>query len=314
MLGPNGLRVLGCGTSPPPDCGCARTIELDLSGLVASTDTINLNADASRTATLPTMEDVSSLLLTFTPGTCYLLSLANAVSDGPATVDDASTFDLYLLVWWADGFMYIAVLEIQSGATWDRLVILFYGSEELYTLEDCCRFFETADRQNLFINNLDGGVNDSMTLTFPDALVTAGLFPTNDVEFVIGSDNSGTAMVQIRCCPPCFYSGTSQPSASITVTGPCSGSYPDPVPYQSGFDGSDGLPCIMTWGPPGSTVLKVFWDKEAETYGAVILAGATELFSADDIDLEFVDCVLTGTFEMTGEAGCSGSTAMVVLG
>lgn len=310
-----GMNCRCCGSSPPPDCGCARTIELDLSGLVASTDTINLNADASRTATLPTMEDVSSLLLTFTPGTCYLLSLANAVSDGPATVDDSSTFDLYLLVWWADGFMYVAVLEIQGGATWDRLVILFYAFEELYSLEDCCRFSETADRQNLFSNTVGefGIVNDSMTLTFPDALVTAGLFPTNDVEFVIGSEGAGEALVRIRCCPPCFYSGTSQPSASITVTGgPCSGSYPDPVAYEAGGDGSDGQPCTMTWGHP--TVLKVFWDKVAETYGAVIMSGATELFSADDIDLEFVDCVLTGTFEMTGEAGCSGSTAMVVLG
>jgi hypothetical protein len=84
------------------------------------------------------------------------------------------------------------------------------------------------------------------------------------------------------------------------------------VAYEAGGDGSDGQPCTMTWGHP--TVLKVFWDKVAETYGAVIMSGATELFSADDIDLEFVDCVLTGTFEMTGEAGCVGSTATVVLG
>jgi hypothetical protein len=186
----------GCG-SAPLDCGCARSLTITTSGLSASTDPIIL--DGSHTAAMPTLSDFSNLTLDVTTPGCYIKSIS--LGTASVTGSGSGSFDLYLMAWWdtGTGTVNVAVIETATGASWDNLAVVFFGSFE-YTA-DCCAWGISGTSSNVLDNQLPesyGAVNDVINLNIPSAMVDAGLFTSTSQSFVIAGD-SGEMTVKIIC-------------------------------------------------------------------------------------------------------------------
>jgi hypothetical protein len=310
-----------CGGSP--NCGCARRLKLDFSNL--SGTTVDLNADGSITATLPTFTD-TTINVEIPSGKCYYLSGPNPFGNSPATYSGTSsgTFDIYLLVWWSavsgpPGELNIAVLELASGATWDRLALIFGIS---LILDTCCTFINGGGVSDTDTGSIyeQPASNTEAMLTFTDDIVADGLFPTNTVTFVNAqADDSYPAIfINIRCCPTCFVTDD-QPDADITLSG---GSH-FTVPWLGAIDFSDPwTDCEMSYGA-GNVTLAVVAERDPTTnaltglYIVELVTGAStftpERYLATGVTLDCVDGVLTGSCTVTSESDPS-HTAVVVLG